>query len=189
MMTKTKPLTKAQERKKSLEKIRAAREENRRSELTSVERAVEDSVFYNGYHIEKFKKKDRVIVRRVMEKSTKKHKALIYELGEYSDIATAKRHIDKAAKKFGRQIYEYERGGETNGATPKPTPTGKKTSQTAKPLKKKVNLNDVLREKGLWLAGMQFLSGEEKQRYIDGDKKVLKILKDKLKKIAAKAKK
>ncbi len=187
-MVKEKTLTKAQQKKKSQEKARKGREELRRSELTSIERAIEDSVLYNGYHIEKFKKKDEVVVRRVMEKKSGKHKALIYELGKYPTLAEAKKSIDKAAKKFGRQIYEYDKGAGSNGSTPKPTAKGNKTTQTAKPLKNKVNLNDVLREKGLWLAGMQFLSGEEKQRYIDGDKTILKVLKKKLKAIAEKAK-
>ena len=188
---------KAKQVKKRVKKTKT-KKQIRNEEMTPTEIAMEDSEQYRGYHIETLKD-DTVIVRRLAAKKVKKEGAVVYQIGEFINPEAAKLAIDKAAAKFGREINEFE-----EVVAPKKTATAKatkKTSTTTKSTKKQSstaapsNLNQQLRDSGLWQKGMQFLSSTEKQLFMDADgksaaglKKLQKILDDKLEAIAAKAK-
>jgi len=153
---------------------RVAREKEQAFEdlISAPERAIEKSTEHRGYHIEKLKGgKGKVFVRRLVAARTDKLLPVIYELGEFDNMDKAKRAIAKAAKKFGREINEYDIKMETLDGTIAP----------------KINYNQALKDAKLWKSGMQFLNTEEKKRLLSGDEIVYKILEAKLKAIAAKA--
>lgn len=155
------------------------KQEQREAEMTPTELALEHSEFYRGYYIEQHNE-GHVTIRRLVAKKAGKLGAIVYDLGFKKSIGLAKDDIDKAALKFGDIIVEE--------ATLEAVPS-KSTNTTTKSTKAKAsvipatNLNQRLRDNSLWEKGMQFLSGEEKQRLLDGDKSVLKVLSKKLKAI------
>lgn len=164
--------------------------------ITEAEIAIGRSVYYRGYHLEDTKDgtPTAVIIRRVDQERTTKSDPVIYRIDAKPSMEAAKAVIDKTAKRFGHDITEVNKTSSGNGkvaSTAKNAPTKSTTTKkkVAKATNSATNLNQLLKDKGLWQKGMQFLSGEEKQRLLDGDKSVLKVLEKKLKAIAAKAKK
>ncbi len=164
----------------------------READMTVTELALERSKSYRGYEIETLKG-GTAFVRRIAIKKASKHAAVIYDLGEFPSVEVAKSRIDKAAKKFGRDITEYSAldGVPLSVKAPptKPTNGVKKTPQKAATTKSQGNLNEMLKEKGLWQKGMQFLTSDEKQLFIDGKRGAQKVLDIKMKSIADKARK
>lgn len=165
----------------------------REARISEEELAIARSEYYRGYHLEDTGDgtKFAVIIRRLDQPRTKKSEPVIYRIDARESIEEAKKVIDKTAMKLNMDITEVNSPTTntkiekaSNNSTPKRTSTSQKTQQKASSAP---NLNTILREKGLWQKGMQFLTSEEKQRFIDGDKTVQKVLDNKLKAIAKKA--
>jgi hypothetical protein len=182
--------------KKNITKIKRVKKvktkkQIRNEELTRIEVAMLDSEQYRGYHIETLEDGGATVRRLVVKKSTKEQ-AVIYDIGHFDSPADAKLNIDNAAKKFGREINAFDDVNRTvvKKSATKRTNKAKKTSNKQPSNGSAVNLNQQLRDKGLWQKGMQFLSGDEKMMFIQGDAlKAQGILDNKVKMIAEKARK